>query len=189
MRGLLIIVLTVLLGACAGQTLPHTPVMGSARCVTQVHDLQKITLKPSDPTEGFRRNQLCIAERACANRAEFEQPQWLDHVMQHFIDPYTQQQHAWQQVMAHCQHRSRLNPLRGLLCQREMARYHIFTDLQQALDTTGCSSPADWQRLEGYISECVQAAQYPPLVSDYIQNRLVHYRNQVRQQCLAHSSR
>ena len=183
-RGLLIVVAMGVLAACAGQTVPHTSVTDTASCAVQVHDLQKVSVQPADPTDGFRRNQLCIAERACANRAKFEQPQWLDQVMQRFIDPYTRQEHAWKQVVTHCQQRSRLNPLRALMCQREMAQYHIFTDLNKALAQTGCSSAADWQRLESYIVGCVQDAHYPPLISTYIQNRLVSYRNQVRQQCL-----
>lgn len=175
----------IALTGCAGQTVLHTSVADSASCAKQVHDLQRIMVRPADPTDGFRRNQLCIAERACANRAKFEQPHWLDQVMRRFIDPYTKQEQAWKQVVTHCQQRSRLNPLRALLCQREMAQYHIFTDLNQALAQTGCSSTADWQRLESYIIACVQDAHYPPLVTMYIQNRLVYYRNQVRQQCLA----
>lgn len=181
----------LLLAGCAATTPPNVDgalanmgVMGAARCGQQVRDLQRITPDARNPTDGFRRNQLCIAERACANAAAFEQPQWLDAVMLHFIDPYTQQRHDWAAVIQHCQQRSRLNPLRGLLCQREMARYHIFTDLQRALAQSGCSTPADWQRLAGYITTCVDDA-YPPLLADYIQNRVVSYRNQVRRECLA----
>ena len=157
-------------------------------CYQRVRELEKLPLDATDPTDGFLRNQHCIALKACQHKPEFENPVWLDQVMADFIDPYTQQQRDWGKVMAHCQQRSTANPLRNLLCQREMARYHIFTDLRGALAHDGCSTAADWQRLEGYISGCIDEADYPPLLSDYIKNRVVTYRNRVRQQCLSKPS-
>lgn len=154
-------------------------------CYQRVRDLEKLPRDAANPTEGFLSNQHCIALKACQHKQEFEQPAWLAQVMRDFIDPYTQRQQGWSKVIAHCQQRSSVNPLRNLLCQRDMARYHIFNDLRGALAHDGCSTPADWQRLEGYISSCVDEAGYPRVLSDYIKNRVITYRNRVRQQCLA----
>lgn len=186
-RALSLIVIGSLNGLI-GCTLPTAPqqatVISEDKCMQQVNALKRLPIEPLKPEDGFRRNQLCIAEQACGHRMEFDQPRWLDAVMQQFIDPYTQHQQAWNQVIESCQHYSALNPLRDLLCQRAMARYHIFTDLRSALAQSGCGTSADWQRLESYLRRCVQDARYSPGLSSYIQNRLIHYRNQVRQQCL-----
>lgn len=130
--------------------------------------LKRLPVEPLKPEDGFRRNQLCIAEQACMHRMKFDQPHWLDAVMQQFIDPYIQHQQAWNQVIENCQYYSASNPLRDLLCQRAMARYHIFTDLRSALAQSGCSTAADWQRLEGYLKHCIQKTKYPPVLSGVI---------------------
>ncbi|HRJ51885.1 MAG TPA: hypothetical protein PLE99_03875 [Candidatus Thiothrix moscowensis] len=187
-RWLLLMNLVTILAGCA-QTPPASTVSSNTStnvCMQQVQDLQRIPPAPTSPTDGFRRNQLCIAERVCRQRAEFTDPRWLDQVMQDFITAYTRKTLHWEQLLANCQQRSPLNPLRKLLCQREMARYHIFTDLRAALDQAGCGTDADWQRLEGHITACIADAGYAPLLSDYIQHRVVNYRNQVRWACQHH---
>ena len=159
--------------------LPYSPV-----CRTQLNAMQAVKVAPLQPMAGFWRNQYCIAELACQNRQAFKQPLWLDQVLQAFIQAYTQQTQAWPQVIKHCQQRSAFNPLRDWLCERDMAQYHIYADLSSTLQQASCGNAEDWQRLEGYIRTCIQQADYPPLLTNYIQHRVVYYRTQVRNQCL-----
>ena len=153
-------------------------------CQQRIQSLLTLSQQSPEVTKGFIRNQLCIAQQACLHQAEFNQPDWLERVIVRFIDPYTEQQHQWQQVIQHCQQRSPLNPLRDLLCQRDMARYHIFTDLRVSLTETGCSTDSDWLRLQGYITNCIDEAGYQQPLAAYIKNRVITYRNQVRSQCI-----
>jgi hypothetical protein len=150
--------------------------------------MQKISLRSNDPTLGFWRNQYCIAELACQQRHTFENTLWWDTVLELFIQAYVKNTRRWPDIIAHCEKRSSFNPLRNLLCQRDMAYYHIYKDLPDALNQAGCSTKADWQKLEGYINHCIQQVHYPPLISQYIQNRVIHYRNEVRNTCITKTS-
>lgn len=164
---------------------PEAEAANAGLCYQRVRDLEQLPRDVASPTDGFLSNQHCIALRACQQQTEFEDPLWLDRVMRDFIDPYTLRQGDWNKVMAACEQRAALNPLRGLLCQREMARYHIYTDLRDALAREGCSSAADWKRLEGYITSCIDEAGYVPPLPWYIKNRVISYRDEIRAQCLS----
>lgn len=189
-RSIIIVTALLLCISCAPVKLtPSASIHYASICQTQLQAMQHFSVAPNHPAAGFWRNQYCIAEQACAHREEFQQPLWLDHVLERFIQAYTRQTRFWYQVLQHCEERSRLNPLRNLLCQRDMAYYHIYKDLPLALAKAGCSNSADWQRLEEYIHSCIQHTDYPPLISQYIQNRMVHYRTEVRNQCLANQSK
>ena len=182
-----LLMLSLSLSACSAikspeilPALPYSPV-----CHTQLAAMQAVKVAPLQPMAGFWRNQYCIAELACQNRQAFKQSLWLDQVLQAFIQAYTQQTQHWPQIVQHCQQRSIFNPLRDWLCQRDMAQYHIYTDLSATLQQADCGDAEDWQRLQGYIHTCIQQADYPPMLTRYIQNRVVHYRTQVRNQCLS----
>lgn len=49
--------------------------------------LEFTKIPKSDPTYGFYRNQVCIADKACSNKRQLENAVWLDNVVYDFITP------------------------------------------------------------------------------------------------------
>lgn len=44
---------------------------------------------------------------------------------------------------------------RGLVCQKEMAAYHIKTDLQASVNKNGCGTQKDWDQIGAWLKACV----------------------------------
>ncbi|PFH20737.1 hypothetical protein [Burkholderia sp. JKS000303] len=69
------------------------------------------------------------------------------------------------------------------VCEARMARYHISRDLQSALNTTGCGTVNDWNRIGSIIS--TRVGQANNVVAGAFASGMVQYlRNNVRSQCV-----
>ncbi len=186
MRKPIITILYLCLGACA--TIPYPKEIDrslqlSGVCKSEIAQLRAIDLSTPSPTDGFVKNQLCIAQYACENQNKFDNPAWLDSVLKDFVEAYLQKTNNWNKVINKCEARNAFEPINGLFCQKDMAQYHIFTDLSYAVAKDGCGSDKDWNLLESAIRQCVNDAKYPPIMSQYVSNRVITYRNEVRAHC------
>lgn len=187
MKKTTILALFLFLNACASIPYPK-PISKtdtlSQTCKTEIEELRAIDLSKPSPTDGFVKNQLCIAQKACENREKFDDAIWLDNVLHDFVEAYIQKTNDWNKVIKKCETRQIVEPFGGLFCQKDMAQYHIFTDLSHSVFAEGCGTYKDWKLLENAIRYCVKEAHYPPIISQFVKNRVITYRDQVRNQCL-----
>jgi hypothetical protein len=161
-------------------------------CPKVVKELQDINQVADDPINGFITNQTCIANSSCSGKAGLENPHWLDNVVKDFVDPFTAQTGDWKAVIAACRARAWWLPFRDALCENDMARYHISQDLQNALNTNGCGTPADWKNIGGVITKCISEGldwYWPGVqtIAEWIADNLVEgARDGVWQKCIDH---
>lgn len=161
-------------------------------CTQTVQKLQSQPLPPGDPTDGFVVNQTCIANDACAGKANLQNPAWLDSVVPAFVNPFIAQNGQWKAVEKTCRDRPPWLPFRNELCQFDMATYHISNDLQNALDDDGCGTAADWKAVGNIISTCILngLSSYWPVFkqfASFIANAIVQNdRDSVRNKCIAY---
>jgi len=164
-------------------------------CTQTVDKLKALPLPAGDPTDGFTIIQTCIASTACGDKAKLNNPAWLDRVVPAFVTPFIQQSGDWPAVEKTCRDRPKWLPFRDLLCQSDMANYHIKNDLQNALDDNGCGTTADWTAVGNIITQCILAgyASYPPGIKQTflgIANFIVqNKRNSVRGLCTAYRTK
>lgn len=186
MKKQLILIPYLFISACA--TIPYPqPIRNyeglSQVCQNEIQDLRAIDLSKPMPGDGFVKNQLCIAQKVCISHEKFDDAIWLDNVLADFIDAYLQKTQNWTTIIKKCEERKTLKPLDALYCQKDMAKYHIFTDLSQAVSKNGCGTDKDWKLLENAIRQCIDDAKYLPIINQYVKNRVISYRNKVRAQC------
>ena len=108
-----------------------------------------------NPTSTFANIQACIGRKVCADKPNLDDPDLLDRVFPKFINQWRDQTVAWPLVNAACHSISILNPLRKYECAAMMASYHIFHDLQNALNMEGCGTQHDWDREADAIRSCI----------------------------------
>lgn len=156
----------------------------SPLCKEEIRKLDNIKTEYKNPKYGFLYNQTCIAIKACQSKNTMQSMDWLEKIVSHFVDAYVNKTDNWPQIENACDNISKLNPFRSLLCQRKMAKYHIFHDLPKSLEYSGCGTDKDWKNMENIIISCINQADYPPIISQYTKNRIITYRDKVRNQCV-----
>lgn len=119
---------------------------------------QTDSLARSAPAYGFYRNQLCIADAACmdsvGDSAGIANPAWLGRVVRDFIEPLVNQEGQWRQRLRDCEGLPDI-PGSGLYCQNLLAEYHIMNDLRDAVNSNGCGSEQDWDRIGELLNQCI----------------------------------
>ena len=123
-------------------------------CDEMVRRLEQLKIDRDDPRYGFYRNQTCIAKKACQARPDMQDKDWLNKVVPAFVNPLIEKERDWKTVMEDCKRYSKL-PGGRLLCQSDMADYHMRVDLQDALNRHGCGSASDWRKVGDFITECI----------------------------------
>jgi hypothetical protein len=110
-----------------------------------------------DNTSIFANIQACIAEQACQNKQNLENPDWLDKVLPDFINKWKDETGAWLAVKAVCQSFT-FDPktllIRKELCAAMMAAYHINADLKGTLVNFGCGTDSDFGKIGDTIRNC-----------------------------------
>lgn len=106
----------------------------------------------SNPTYGFYRNQVCIADKSCASKASLDNAGWLDNVVNDFITPLVKEEGKWKSIKAKC---LTYRHFAGLNCQDDMAKYHIKEDLQASVNKNGCGTEKDWDKIGAWLKACV----------------------------------
>jgi hypothetical protein len=110
-----------------------------------------------DNTSIFANIQACIAEQACQNKPNLENPDWLDKVLPDFINKWKDETGAWPFVRAACQSLTfnpNTAPLRKEMCAAMMAAYHINADLKGTLINFGCGTDSDFRQIGDTIRNC-----------------------------------
>lgn len=142
-----------------------------------------------DNTSIFANIQACIAEQACQNKPNLENPDWLDKVLPDFINKWKDETGAWPVVKAACQSLTldlRTFPIRKELCAAAMAAYHINLDLKGTLVDLGCGTDSDFRKIGDTIKNCTnQNLGFPfneiakPVVDfmrDFVHNQCIEER-------------
>ncbi len=158
--------------------------------VTRVEQ-QTVNIDRDDRTYGFYRNQFCIADDACMDRASLDNSAWLSDVVFDFIEPLVNQEGRWQELLQECE--SLLPIFDSLVCQSRLADYHINTDLQNSLNTNGCGTQEDWDRIGDLLRQCINEGVeedvvlgFESVTSAYAGYVVAGERNEVRDACIAH---
>jgi len=136
-----------------------------------------------NPTTEFMDVQACIAKNGCAQKDQFDNPDWLDQVLPKFVNALKNQTGVWPAVLAACDQISILNPLRKQICAAMMASNHIFVDLFSAMVQVGCGDDNDWQALEDIIKQCLKKED--PILSNIEAPITIGMRNAVHEACRA----
>lgn len=153
-------------------------------CYANVVALDKLSQPTEAPQNGFIVNQTCIAKTSCLSKTNLDKPAWLDTVVTRFVTPFTTRSGDWNTVIASCDNfPSTIAYVKRKVCEARMARYHISHDLQSALNTTGCGTVNDWNRIGAIISNCVDQANNA--VAGAFASGVVQYlRDNVRSLCV-----
>lgn len=106
----------------------------------------------NNPTRGFYRNQVCIADKSCSNKSMLENKKWLDNVVDDFITPLVKEEGEWAGKKTEC---AGLMVAKSLRCQGIMAKYHIKKDLQTSVNKNGCGTEKDWDQIGTWLKACV----------------------------------
>lgn len=109
-------------------------------------------IEKSNPTYGFYRNQVCIADKACSSKKALDNASWLDDVVYDFITPLVDEEGEWKAKKKEC---AGLMVAKGLRCQAIMAKYHIKDDLQTSVNKNGCGTEKDWDQIGTWLKACV----------------------------------
>ena len=164
------------------------------RCDYAVQRVQEVrkTIPANDPTYGFYRNQDCIANKSCKEKAQLDNPTWLDHVVYDFITPLVEEEGEWKEKKQQC------NTLwigAGIRCQQIMAEYHISEDLQNSVNRNGCGTQEDWDQIGVWLKECVDkgveedvARGLQSAASAYASYVVAGERKKVRDACIRYRS-
>ncbi len=156
-------------------------------CGRTVEILAATVKDATDPTRIFHDTQTCIASRSCNLRCKMDNCNWLKSVIPDFVNPYLQKTGEWPIVEANCANPSSpgLLPLRDRLCAANMARNHIYSDLEPAIIKSGCGSDADWAQVFVAIEQCT-AETFSTDAEKFVATRILKfYREEVRSNCLA----
>jgi Glucodextranase, domain B len=127
------------------------------KAAQDARDLANNSQGTFDNTSIFANIQACIAEQACQNKQNLENPDWLDKVVPDFINKWKDETGAWIAVKAVCQSFT-LDPktflIRKQLCAATMAAYHINADLKGTLVNFGCGTDSDFGKIGDIIRNC-----------------------------------
>ena len=146
----------------------------------------------TNPTYGFYRNQVCIADKACSNRSMLENKKWLTNVVQDFITPLVEEEGEWKAKKKEC---ATLLLFPHLNCQKIMARYHISEDLQNSVNRNGCGTLKDWDQVGIWLKACIEkgvqedvAQGLQSTASAYASYVVAGERKKVRDTCIKYRS-
>lgn len=134
---------------------PENKASGCGKTTEQLKNTMPTS--PTVPTRNFHSTQTCIAERACNDRCQMENCNWMKAVIPDFVNPYLSKAGAWPGVEADCKARG-TGWYADRECAREMAMYHIRVDLSAALAKSGCGSTSDWTKVFESVSSCTSAS-------------------------------
>src|SRR5262249_32012273 len=123
-------------------------------CSQVVANLKQYPQPPGDPLDSFVQTQTCIAQDACVAKSTLNHPQWLDKLVNDFVNPFLDTGPRWTQLIANCHHTLPFG-YQTEYCQYIFARHHIKVDLQNALNQDGCGTDQDWQALANIITSCL----------------------------------
>lgn len=143
----------------------------------------------SNPTYGFYRNQVCIADKACSNKTNLDSAKWLDDVVYDFIMPLVDEQGDWKLVKINC---AKFVLFAHLQCQQLMAENHITDDLQKSVNKNGCGTKKDWDQIGAWLKDCIEAGIKDDnvinpfdIAATYASYKIGKEREKVRDACIA----
>lgn len=101
------------------------------------------------------------------------------------VGKYLDKTGRWPDVIAGCNSVYYV-PFSPEMCMSDMAQYHIKNDLQGTLNSLGCGTDADWDRVAKIITQCItQSTQYDPVRRWAGDMSVQSWRNVTRQNCKA----